>query len=64
MTKAHFEAIAASFKSQRAELFNTDGFADDSAFQTLRSTAIRQAALFAEFNPRFDSRRFLTACGF
>lgn len=64
MSRKHFEAIAALIKAQREELFNEDGFADDTAFQTLRSTAIRLAAEFANFNPNFDSHRFLTACGY
>lgn len=58
MTKTHFEAIAKTIRTQAEEVGDSD------EWFTVKSTAIRLAATFAEINPRFNPQTFLTACGF
>lgn len=67
MTKKHFEAMAALIKAQLGELEHEsipDFYPDGASYDTLKSTAIRMAAYFSSENPRFDPKKFLTACGF
>lgn len=64
MTKTHFIAIAGMFLDQRDEIAIAGAGLNSEAMETLRSTAIRQAAYFASINERFDPKLFLTACGF
>jgi hypothetical protein len=51
MTKMHFEAIAAVLHSAKEQ-----GWTHDEINRAL-------AGLFGDWNPRFDTQRFLTACG-
>ena len=59
MTKKDYILIAASIKAQR-------GFSTQPKCLTeeiLDGLAHRLAAVLASYNPRFDSARFLEACG-
>jgi len=57
VTKKHFVAVAKTFLELRRE---TDGtFAVEGVERTIRALA----AVFADFNGRFDVARFLRACG-
>lgn len=75
MTRKHFEMIAASIKAEvdrlRAErdLFNKQGMTNRADSRVKLENGVylatcRIAQAFAKENPRFDHRRFLTACGF
>lgn len=57
MTRSHFQMIADSIATVRA----ANPGANSSA--TLEALAHEFAAKLSSTNPRFDSRRFLTACG-
>jgi len=51
MTRRHFRAVADALRASDA---NPDA---------VRDIALALADVFAADNPRFDSERFLTACG-
>jgi hypothetical protein len=55
MTKLHFAAIAATMHDHKPE--------EPNAYWQWRLTIGALAQLFARHNPRFDSERFLRACG-
>ena len=63
MSKKHFEALAAALKAQRPD--------SDNCFQENRAAFLMQwqadtkatADVCARFNPNFDRKRFLQACG-
>lgn len=57
MTRKHFEAIAAAIVKNCGE------GQPPSVRLALDGTAKDLAAIFADENPRFDSARFLAACG-
>lgn len=59
MTKKHFEALAAIFRTQ----VDNPTVPSESRV-TLFATASMQADYFATQNPNFDRERFMTACGF
>lgn len=58
MTRQHFEAIAASLKLSRPS-------ADDNfpALMGWRAAMTAVADALGDFNPRFDRKRFIDACG-
>jgi hypothetical protein len=56
MTKTHFEAIASIIDSNRDATFGE-------AREAVSQVAQDMATYFATQNPRFDSEKFLTACG-
>ena len=70
MTKKHFEAIAAAFAAQQKmiDYHKEQGDMKDMeagwARDSLRKVATSMAGTFAADNPRFDTQRFLRACGF
>ena len=59
MTKKHFEAVAHAMKLQRPN--PETGCAN--RLSQWRDDCTALAYAFREFNPRFDSARFLAACG-
>lgn len=59
MSKKHFEMVARALSGALATAGN-----DESQRENLRGLAIELSAGFASENPRFDSQRFLNACGF
>jgi hypothetical protein len=67
MSKKDYIAIAKTIKAQ-AEGINarTDLSQEQTVakMDTLEATARNLAQIFGEGNPRFDTARFLTACGF
>jgi hypothetical protein len=66
MSKKHFESLAAVFKEQQSVLNTSEYFNAEersAALRVLESTARTVAAVCADANPRFDTRRFLAACG-
>lgn len=58
MTKTHFEAIARILNADLA-VSNTDDERNK-----VRGIALSMSDYFLSVNPRFDRKRFLTACGF
>jgi hypothetical protein len=63
MSRKHFEVIAKSINEQKTAI--QDVGEDVSAkLNTLQATTNNLAHEFAGFNPNFDRRRFITACGF
>ena len=61
MTKTHFERIARTIKvEQEQPLYDELPMCREA----IKDVAIRLAAEFNIENPRFDRRKFLTACGF
>jgi hypothetical protein len=54
-TRRHFEDLARTLRSSRPE--------EPKAHWQWRLTVASFAQLFARNNPRFDSERFLRACG-
>lgn len=59
MTRKHFEAIAAKIKARLA----TIDYGDEAAYYIAVSIAKDFADVAANDNPRFDTHRFLAACG-
>lgn len=63
MSKKHYEAIAAAFESA-LHVCRCGGAGYSDARAALILAAENVADAFGDDNPRFDRRRFLTACGF
>lgn len=62
MTHKDYKAIASVFFDYRknfADLINVNEAVD----LTVQCIAARLAVMLAKDNPRFDTKRFLTACG-
>lgn len=59
MTKRHFELIAEAFAAENYMPDDTEATAN-----VLRRLADRLANEFRAENPRFDTARFMKACGF
>lgn len=57
MTRKHFVAVAAIIKAQ------VEATTSPEAQASLRAVAVELAREFRSENPRFDSFRFITACG-
>lgn len=66
MTRKHFDMIASKFKHEVAFLksFPGDSKANGAALDHLENLARHLCEGFKSSNPRFDSDRFLAACGF
>lgn len=66
MTKKHFEMIAAKFRHEVAFIKAFPGKSDrnDAALDHLENLARHLCEGFKAENQRFDSERFLAACGF
>jgi len=70
LSKKHYEAFAERFQQQLADLdmrkdsfiINEDEYAE--AYKNLNELAAKFSMTFKWDNPRFDSLRFLAACGF
>lgn len=58
MTKKHFIAIAAAFKTQFEKASD-----NPPAQAAIKECVDAFAGVAANDNPRFDTQRFLTACG-
>jgi hypothetical protein len=58
MTRQHFEVVAATLKRQVEDAKTPE------ARQSVMDVIHALTQDFAEFNPRFDARRFKSACGF
>lgn len=68
MSRKHFTAVAAAIKTQIDEaqlpsITELDNIARKSAFQATVRIAQEFARIAASDNPRFDTQRFLRACG-
>lgn len=66
MTKKHFIAIAEMFKTQVETVSSTEYLSEAEAAAslcTIKCSVAGFISLAAQDNPRFDARRFRTACG-
>jgi len=66
MSKKHFEALATKFNEKMTVLKTTEYLNGDeraAALNATTSAAQLVADVCADANPRFDTRRFLAACG-
>jgi hypothetical protein len=66
MSKKHFEALAAKINERVKTLRNSDLASPAEKGTALAAIEIivgDLAEVCADANPRFDTRRFLTACG-
>lgn len=58
MTKKHFEAVART-------IHHNKNMCDNEAERNIvLDVALNLSATFSEINPRFNAKKFLTACGF
>lgn len=65
MTRKHFEAIAADFAKQTSRCQGQDRRSGaGTQLEALYELALRLTTTFEQSNDRFDSDRFLKACGF
>jgi len=63
MTKKHFIAIANAFRIELDYLKCFPGDRSDAAKDHLENLARKLCTLFKQDNSRFDSERFMKACG-
>jgi hypothetical protein len=65
MTRKHYEMIAADFAREVEQCAGQDRrFGAGTPLAALYSLAVRMTDTFQKTNDRFDSDRFLKACGF
>jgi len=65
MTRKHYQAFADLINSARREI-NSEGIPDDfniGKHYTIGWIASSMAFLFEDYNPRFDRKKFMEACG-
>lgn len=63
-TQRHYIKVAATIKATADRIHDENDIERGAQLRGVRRTAAHFAEMFADDNPRFDQRRFLTACGY